>query len=190
MLWFESDLNCQLALLHHLVVLDGTVSVVVTPDPVPEQRQPGTWLERRARADRGQAVRAWEAVTSSDPRGIPALDLSGLPAAMGPALRRLLQELPEPASGLSRTERAIIEEEAAFPRVQAREEVPWITDFMFARIVSELHEAGMFDEPARSACLAGRLDYRERAPDRWVAGVLLRGARCFRWDGARVLAPA
>lgn len=188
-LWFESDLNCQLALLHHLVALEGRVSVVVTPDPVAQQKQLGAWLDRRARADRAQAVRAWEAVTSPDPRGIAALDLSGLPAAMGPALRRLLQELPEPGSGLSRTERAILEEEAAFPRVQAREEVPWITDFMFARIVSDLHEAGMFDEPARSECLAGRLDYRERAPDRWVAGVLLRGPRCFRWDGERAVAP-
>ena len=108
---------------------------------------------------------------------------------MGPALLRLLQELPEVGSGLSRTERAILEEEGSFPRVQAREAVPWITDLFFARTVSELHEAGMFDEPARSQCLAGELDYRARAPDRWVGGVLLQGDRCFRRDDERIVPP-
>jgi len=35
-LWFEADLTCQLALLHHLVLVDA--SAVVTQQPVPEQR--------------------------------------------------------------------------------------------------------------------------------------------------------
>jgi hypothetical protein len=189
-LWFERDLNCQLALLHHLAVLDGAVSVVVTDTPVPHQKDFSTWLRERRRFDRAQALRAWEAVTADDPRAVEALDLSGLPDALGPALRRLLEELPEPGSGLSRTERAILEEDAGFPRVQAREDVPWITDFMFARLVTELYDAGVCDEPARSECLSGRLDYRTRAPDRWVGGVLLSGPRCFRWDGQRVVAPS
>jgi hypothetical protein len=51
-----------------------------------------------------------------------------------------------------------------------------------------LHEAGMFDEPSRSNCLAGRLDYRTRAPDRWVGGVLLQGASCFLRNGVRIVA--
>ena len=67
--------------------------------------------------------------------------------------------------------------------------VPWITDLFFARAVTELHETGMFDEPARSDCLAGRLDYRTRAVDRWVGGVLLQGASCFRRAGSRIVAP-
>jgi hypothetical protein len=186
-LWFEADLTCQLALLHHLVLVDA--SAVVTQDPVPFQKDFAALLEQRRHYDRAQARKAWDAVSAPDPSAIAALDLSGLPPQMGPALRRLLEELPEARSGLSRTERAILEEEASFPRVQAREPVPWITDLFFANTVSALHEAGMFDEPARSDCLEGRLDYRTRAADRWVGGVLLSGPRCFRWDGSRVAAP-
>jgi hypothetical protein len=186
-LWFEADLTCQLALLHHLVLVDA--SAVVTQEPVVFQKEFAALLQQRRRYDRSQARKAWDAVSAPDPRGIAALDLSGLPPQMGPALRRLLEELPEMRSGLSRTERAILEEDASFPRVQAREPVPWITDLFFANTVSALHEAGMFDEPARTDCLAGRLDYRSRAADRWVGGVLLQGPRCFRRDGERVVAP-
>src|SRR5207248_6960369 len=99
-----------------------------------------------------------------------------------------IEELPEVGSGLSRTERAVLEEEGAFPAVQAREPVPWITDLFFARVVTELYEAGMFDEPARGHCLAARLDYRTRAPDRWVGGVLLQAPSCFRRHGAGIVA--
>lgn len=186
-LWFEADLTCQLALLHHLVLIEA--SAVVTQDPVPHQKDFAALFAQRRRYDRAQARAAWAAVSASDPRGILSLQLDALPAQMGPALRRLLEELPEPGSGLSRTERAILDEEGSFPRVQRREPVPWITDLFFARTTTELHEAGMFDEPARSECLAGRLDYRTRAVDRWVGGVLLSGPACFRWDGSRVLAP-
>jgi hypothetical protein len=186
-LWFEADLTCQLALLHHLVLVDA--AAVVTQEPVPGQKDFAALLATRKRYDRAQARRAWEAVASPDPRGLLRLDLAGLPPQMAPALRRLIEELPEVGSGLSRTERAVLEEEGSFPRVQAREAVPWITDLFFARIVTELHEAGMFDEPARSECLAGKLDYRTRATDRWVGGVLLRGPSCFRRDGSRIVPP-
>ena len=186
-LWFEADLTCQLALLHHLVLIEA--SAVVTDEPVPGQKDFAALLSARRRYDRAQARRAWEAVAAEDPRGLQALDLSGLPRQMGPAVRRLIEELPEVGSGLSRTERSILEEEGSFPRVQAREAVPWITDLFYARVVTELHEAGMFDEPARSECLAGKLDYRARAVDRWVGGVLLRGSSCFRRDGSRIVPP-
>jgi hypothetical protein len=186
-LWFEADLTCQLALLHHLVLVEA--SAVVTQEPVANQTGFAALLATRRRYDRAQARAAWDAIAAPDPRAIAALDLSGLPAQMGPALRRLIEELPETGSGLSRTERAILEEEGSFPRVQAREAVPWITDLFFARLVSELYEVGMFDEPARTDCLAGRLDYRARAQDRWVCGVLLQGASCFRRDGVRIVAP-
>jgi hypothetical protein len=186
-LWFEADLTCQLGLLHHLVLIDA--SAVVTRDPVPGQKEFASLLAGRKRYDRAQARKVWAAVTSPDPRALEALEISGLPPQMGPALRRLVEELPEVGSGLSRTERTVLEEEGSFPRVQAREEVPWITDLFFARVVTELHEAGMFDEPARSECLAGRMDYRARAVDRWVGGVLLQSANCFRRDGSRIVAP-
>lgn len=186
-LWFEADLTCQLGLLHHLVLVEA--AAVVTEEPVPMQKEFAALLAARKRYDRGAARRAWEAVASPDPRGLQSLDLAGLPAQMGPALRRLVEELPEVGSGLSRTERAILEEEGSFPRVQGRETVPWITDLFFARVVTELHEAGMFDEPGRSECLAGKLDYRALAADRWVGGVLLRGPSCFRREGSRIVPP-
>ncbi len=186
-LWFEADLTCQLALLHHLALIEA--SAVVTQDPIPHQSGFQELLAARKRYDRRQARKAWDAVASTDPRSIASLDVTGLPPQMGPALSRLVEELPEIGSGLSRTERAVLEEEGSFPRVQAREPVPWITDLYFARVVTELYEAGMFDEPARSECLAGRLDYRARAPDRWVGGVLLQGPACFRRDGSRIVAP-
>jgi hypothetical protein len=186
-LWFEADLTCQLALLHHLVVIDA--SAVVTQEPIPSQTEFASLLQGRRRHDRAQARAAWEAIASPDPRGIATLQLDRLPPQMGPALRRMLEEFPEPRSGLSRTEREILEEEGSFPRVQKREEVPWITDLFFARVITELHEAGMFDEPMRSRCLAGEFDYRSRALDRWVGGVLLQGASCFRWDGQRIVPP-
>jgi hypothetical protein len=186
-LWFEADLSCQLALLHHLVLLDA--SAVVTQDPVPHQKEFAALLAGRKRYDRAQAALAWAAVSSPDPRRLESLDLSGLPPQTGPALRRLVEELPEVGSGLSRTEREVLEEEGSFPAVRAREPVPWITDLFFARVVTELYEAGLFDEPARGDCLAGRLDYRTLAVDRWVGGVLLQGPSCFRRDGSRIVAP-
>jgi len=186
-LWFEADLTCQLALLHHLVLIDA--AAVVTQDPVPQQEDFARLLASGRRYARAEALSGWEAVAAPDPRPLESLDLSHLPPQMGPALRRLIEELPEVGSGLSRTERAILEEEGSFPHVRAREAVPWITDLFFARVVTELHEAGMFDEPARTECLAGRLDYRTPASDRWVGGVLLKGSSCFRRDGARIVAP-
>jgi Domain of unknown function (DUF1835) len=186
-LWFEADLTCQLGLLHHLVLIDA--SAVVTQEPVPHQKEFASLLAGRKRYDRAQARAAWAAVSSSDPRALESLNVSGLPSQMGPALRRHIEEFPEVGSGLSRTEREILEEEASFPAVARREPVPWITDLFFARVVTELHEAGMFDEPARGECLAGRLDYRTRAVDRWVGGVLLQGANCFRRAGSRIVAP-
>src|SRR5207248_6642872 len=44
-LWFEADLCCQLALLHHLVLVDA--AAVVTQDPVPTR---GGYVRRAARA--------------------------------------------------------------------------------------------------------------------------------------------
>jgi hypothetical protein len=187
-LWFEADLTCQLALLHHLVLIDA--SAVVTQEPVPNQKDFAGLLARRRRYDRAHAAAAWKAVSSPDPRALESVALSGLPAQMQPALLRQIEELPEIGSGLSRTEREILEEEGSFPAVQRREPVPWITDTFFARVVTELHEAGMFDEPARSECLAGRLDYRTRACDRWVGGVLLQGPACYRRDATRIVAPS
>src|ERR1700682_4146907 len=73
-LWFEADLTCQLALLHHLVLVDA--SAVVTDSPVPQQKDFGSLLATRRRYDRAQARRAWQAVSSPDPRALGSLGLA------------------------------------------------------------------------------------------------------------------
>jgi hypothetical protein len=167
---------------------------VLTPAPVakyapeelaamfPQRTQPNA-------AIMGLAQAGWTAVTSPEPRAIENFvqnDSSALPF-LAAALRRLLQELPEPASGLSRTDRAILETGGDFKAAQAREEIPFMTDLFFALRVEELH--GALSEAQRKGCLAGRLDYRQIAKTRWVGGVRLEGPACARWDGSRVVAP-
>ena len=108
---------------------------------------------------------------------------------MGPALRRLIEELPEVGSGLSRTEREVLEEEGSFPAVQAREPVPWITDLFFARVVTELYEAGLFDEPARAAVSrAVSITGRSRATAGWAASSS-KGLRASAATLSRIVAP-
>src|SRR4029077_4505074 len=56
-----------------------------------------------------EAITAWIAVTANDPRALPLLSkrLKALPF-LGGALERQLEELPDPTSGLSRTERQVL----------------------------------------------------------------------------------
>lgn len=197
-LWLEADLNCQLALLHHLALRPA--SLVLTPVPVakyapeelaallPMRTQPSAALV-------GLAQAGWSAVTSPDPREIEKLlesDTSAMPF-LAKALRRLLEELPAPGSGLSRTDRQILETGADFKASQAREEEPFITDLFFALRIEELHESGLIDDGQLTSlgrdCLAGRLDYRTLAKPRWVGGVLLQGPSSYRWEGSGVVAP-
>ena len=196
--WFEADLTCQLALVHHLAL--RPCSLVMTAKPIPQhapeelaallpvRQQPTAAIIGLARA-------AWAAVSGPDPQAI----LSLLPEAFDPlpflprALLRLLEELPEPGSGLSRSERQMLEEGGSFAKAQAREEVPFLTDSFFALAWSGLEDAGLVADGKVTAdgraSLARTLDYRARAQDRWVGGALLQGPRCFRWDRTRVLAP-
>lgn len=197
-LWLEADLNCQLALLHHLALRPA--SLVLTPAPVakyapeelaallPMRSQPSAALV-------GLAQAGWSAVTASDPREVEKLlesDTSAMPF-LAKALRRLLEELPAPKSGLSRTDRQVLETSGDFKASQALEEEPFITDLFFALRVEELHESGLIADGQLTGlgrdCLAGRLDYRTRAKARWLGGVRLETAGCFRWNGARVLVP-
>lgn len=191
-LWFEADLNCQLALLHHLALRPA--SLVLTPAPVakyaPEELKALLPMRTQPTAALlGLAQAGWSAVTSADPRAIEKLLETGTDALpfLAPALRRMLEELPAPGSGLSRTDRQILETGLDFKAAQAREEQPFLTDLFFALRVEELHET--LAPAQRGDCLAGRLDYRTLARPRWVGGVRLEGPSSYRWDGSRVLAP-
>ena len=44
-------------------------------------------------------------------------------------------------------------------------------------------------DPLGVAEVGRRLDYRARAKDRWVGGVLLQGPSCFRREGSRIVPP-
>jgi hypothetical protein len=157
---------------------------------------------------------AWRAFTSPEPAEIErflATDSAPLPF-LAPALRRHLQEFPWTRDGLSRTERAILEEVergttepvALFRAVQGREDRFFLGDLSFWRIVREMADArapllelatvpaggrGLpggevrLTDAAREV-LAGRADAIDlNGIDRWLGGVHLRGDESpWRWD--------
>ena len=125
-LWFEHDLYDQLQLLDVLALADGAQAV---PELIVIGSFPGRpsfaglgeltageletlWPSRR-RADPAAlqaAVDAWAALQMPEPTALAewALrDTVELPF-LAPALRRLLEELPAPTDGLSRTERSAL----------------------------------------------------------------------------------
>jgi hypothetical protein len=155
-LWFEHDLYDQLQLLQVLEAVDGAAAVqAILPDRFLGAMQPAElaalWEERApVRRDQVALARfAWEAVRAPDPTAIAALldtHTAALPH-LGPALRRLLEELPAVGDGLSRTERQALEAIAAgartpydvFAAAQRAEEAAFLGDtWMWAR----LHELG------------------------------------------------
>ncbi|HEX3765639.1 MAG TPA: DUF1835 domain-containing protein [Kofleriaceae bacterium] len=134
-LWFEHDLFDQLALIRLLARLARrglpAQLTLVSIDRHPEvpnflglgQLKPEQLAElwpRRTPLSRDaidEAITAWIAVTAPDPRALPFLTkrIKALPFLAG-ALERQLEELPDPTSGLSRTERQVL---AAIARGEA-----------------------------------------------------------------------
>lgn len=237
-LWFESDVYDQLQLLQ---VLDWFADPTHRParlTRVYTDRVPGAQRfealgaigpERvhqllAARVPVGEdefcaAVTAWAAFRDRDPRALAAsLDdprMCALPY-LRDAIRRLLEELPDTASGLSRTEcnavRALAEQpqtrEALFKRIAAIEPRPFLGDVWFWRMLDRM-AAGPTPLLARrataadpafggsdvwcvtghgEAVLSGQADGVELAGlDRWLGGTrLLHRDSVWRWDGARL----
>ena len=126
-LWYEHDLFDQLALIRLLARLARRglpqQLTIVSIDRHPEipnflglgQLKPEQLAElwpRRTPLSRDaidEAVTAWIAVTANDPRALPFLTkrIKAMPFLAG-ALERHLEELPDPTSGLSRTERQML----------------------------------------------------------------------------------
>jgi hypothetical protein len=126
-LWFEHDLFDQLALIRLLARLARRglpqQLTIVSIDRHPEvpsflglgQLKPEQLAElwpRRTPLSRDaidESITAWIAVTASDPRALPFLTrrIKAMPFLAG-ALERQLEELPDPQSGLSRTERQLL----------------------------------------------------------------------------------
>jgi hypothetical protein len=155
-LWFEHDLYDQLQLLQVLDAVDGAKNVeAILPDrflgAMPDEELAALWPQRAPiRRDQVALARlAWEAVRAPEPTALHALldtHTAALPH-LGPALRRLLEELPSVGDGLSRTERqalAALEAGARRPHevfvvAQRAEEAPFLGDTW---LWAHLHELG------------------------------------------------
>jgi hypothetical protein len=152
-LWFEHDLYDQLQLIQVLDAVDGDGAMVeaILSDRFLGAMDAGElaalWPDRTPlHSDQVALARfAWEAVGAPDPHGIEALlntHTAALPH-LGPALRRLLEELPAVGDGLARTERQALEAIAAgartpfevFVATQKAEEAPFLGDtWMWTRL--------------------------------------------------------
>jgi hypothetical protein len=153
-LWFEDDLYDQLQLLQILDFIGRHVGPEVTQRLLEVSR--GTEREvtgeRTVDAATRRAARgAWAAFRSSDPRKWTTVDPPELPD-VGPALKRLAQELPWTRDGLSRTERTALATVAdgadnpidMFRALQAAEERPFMGDY-WAWLA--LHRLGTGEHP-------------------------------------------
>lgn len=157
-LWFEHDLYDQLQLIQVLDVLsaegrsDGVRLVQADDYLGPQSEAAIRALGDQSRPVTGEQVAvaraAWAAFTASTPLNVAQLarsDGDALPYLRS-ALRRLLAELPAPASGLSLTEeRALaavaakpLSAAAAFKAVVEQEEAMFLGDASFFRRLDDL----------------------------------------------------
>lgn len=232
-LWFEHDSYDQLILARCLAQFAGApparldlVSAASYPGAMrfiglgqlPPEALCLLWDARvPVAASALQAGRAaWAALRAPDPRPLAGLAAAGVAALpqFGPALRRHCQELPWTETGLSLTERLVLELLAERPRtvgeayaalMMEREPLPWLTDLMIRSIVDSMKAArqpvfiGTFEgedrdwpkerltvTPLGRAVLAGAVDWLSlHPPARWLGGVRIAGdAPGWRWDDA------
>ena len=190
-LWFEDDLFDALLLAQIEDRLAGRGNGTGA-GPVTRVR-----LRHPPRGDLAAALAAREpidpdpadfaALRSPDPRAWTAV----------PAFARLLEELPDSRSGLSRLERQILDALADGPRTPhdlftaavASEDPPWVGDATVYALARELHPLVTFHDgryeltPDGAAVLAGTAT-RPRI-DRWLGGVHLgTGNADWVWDAS------
>jgi DNA-binding transcriptional MerR regulator len=167
-LWFEHDLYDQLQLIDVLALaqgLEGSLeSVVVDSFPgkpgfrglgelTPDELETLWPVRSVVSADTlAEAAEGWSAFRAPDPTALAGLAARGsdelpfLPAA----LQRLLEELPDVADGLSRTERQALQAVVGgartpievFLATQNMEEAPFLGDAWFYRTLSALGHSG------------------------------------------------
>jgi hypothetical protein len=182
-LWFEHDLFDQWQLLDVLVSCAAQAGTSVALELVlpsyyigrfrPHDVHAAYALRRKATAvDLADAIGAWEALTGADPRAIDravAADTGALPH-LAAAMRRHAEEFPDARSGLSRTERQLLEALAGGPRTlralfpathHEREDAIFLGDTVFLAVVARLARAAT---PLVKAGPAGP----EAARDSWA----------------------
>jgi redox-sensitive transcriptional activator SoxR len=166
-LWFEHDLYDQLQLLEALAVSHkiGVAPELIVVDSFPEKpafRGLGElsadeletlWPARRVATPEALegAATAWDAFRAPDPEALARWAKLGSPElpSLSPALRRLLEELPSSADGLSGTERLALQAiaagarspQGAFVAAQELEETPFLGDAWFYRTLVGLGDA-------------------------------------------------
>jgi hypothetical protein len=211
-LWFAHGLADQLALVRLLARLArrglpaqlAIVSIDRHPDApafagfddlAPEQLA-ALWPRRAplARDAVDEANAAWVAVTAADPRALPLLmrRVKALPFLAG-AIERQLEELPDPAGGLARTERAVLAaiargEQPAAKSLRAQDPRYAIDDALVAATTAVLSRArlieGLAVTPLGRQALSGGTDRVAAVGiDDWRGGVRLHGrGPVWRWD--------
>jgi hypothetical protein len=210
-LWFEHDLYDQLQLLDVLALaheFEAAPELIVVGSFLGElaaAELEALWLSRRPAdgATLETAASVWSAFREPEPTSLAewaARDAPGLPF-LAAALRRLLEELPAPGDGLSRTERQALETVAAgadtalasFVASQSLEGAAFLGDSWFYRTLRALGqgEARLLEgEPLRlttlgERALGGEVDRVELLGiDRWLGGTHLTPDNVWRWDAA------
>lgn len=163
-LWFEHDLYDQLQLLDALALAGDTGGApeLIVVDSFPGK--PGfrglgeltaaeleTLWPRRHTASAETltaAAEAWDAFRAEEPMALAELAGTGSPepALLAPAVRRLLEELPDARDGLSGTERRALQAiaagartpAAAFVAAQRLESAPFLGDAWFYRALTAI----------------------------------------------------
>jgi hypothetical protein len=163
-LWFEHDLYDQLQLLDALALAHdvGGAPELVVVDSFPGKPSfhglgeltadelETLWPKRREAAPEALAAAAamWDAFRAPEPTALAEWAKRGSPELplVGAALRRLLEELPAPADGLSGTERRALHAiasgagtpAAVFLASQQEEDAPFLGDAWFYRVLAGL----------------------------------------------------
>ncbi len=216
-LWFDHNRPDQIALVRLLARLArhrwprqvAMVSIDRHPavpnfiaiDQLSAEQLAQLWARRTplSRDAIDEANAAWIAVTAADPRALPFLArrVKALPFLAG-ALERQLEELPDPRSGLSRSERellaAIARGETAIPAlvdaVRSVDPRYAVTELSASGVITTLERIGYLSQggtgltDAGRQALAGSLDRVARhGIDDWCGGVRLLGTGpTWRWD--------
>ena len=220
-LWFEHDLFDQLQLLDVLTLARAEAAapelIVIGSFPgrpsfgglgeLSARELETLWPSRRPAeaAALEAAAEAWSAFQAPEPTALvewATRETAELPF-LAPALRRLLEELPAPKSGLSRTERQALETisagahtpSASFAASQRLEDAPFLGDTWFFRTLAALGrgEARLIeteDDMLRltdrgERVLRGEADLVELLGiERWLGGTHLTPDNTWRWDAA------
>jgi hypothetical protein len=188
-LWFEPDLYDDLQLAQvadRLVGRPGPVTLV----PLSHEPRADLRPQLLAREPFEPSPEPFAALRSPDPRAWEAI----------PQFARLLEELPDARTGLSRLEAEILDALAdgpldahdLFAQVATREPVPWIADLplwaladglapLVVGVLSPERPPRYALTPAGAAVRAGK--GRRPPPERWIGGVQLGDGRpSWAWD--------